>query len=128
MLLWDLSSQRYPTSQNSNCCFSVFKFNSPMSVILSYWFTMVDNDKFISAKKVFKLLFWGAEYPKSMHHFFLEVGNSTHIVSGNLVSNFGSLLVIKPCLVSFNPSISIFSKSWKLVITYFQVMIRLTGI
>ena len=45
--------------------------------MLSYSFTIVDNDKFISSKNVFKLLFWGGPYAKSMHHFFLEIPNST---------------------------------------------------
>ena len=30
----------------------------------------------------------------------LEIVNSTHIVSDNFVSNFGSLLVIKPSLIN----------------------------
>ena len=46
--------------------------------MLSYSFTIVDNDKFISSKNVFNLLFWGGLYAKSMHHFFLEIVNSTH--------------------------------------------------
>ena len=52
-------------------------------MILSYSLTIVDDDKFISSKKVFKLLFLGDLYAKSMHHFFLEIVNSTpqHILS-----------------------------------------------
>ena len=73
----------------------VFRFTSPISMILSYSFTVVDNDKFISSKKVVKLLFKGGLHAKSMHHLFLEIVNSTHIVSDTFVSNFGSLLVIR---------------------------------
>ena len=68
-------------------------------MILSYSFTIVENDKFISSKKVFKWLFWAGIYAKSMHHFFLEIVNSIHFVSCTFVSNFGRLLVIKACLI-----------------------------
>ena len=44
----------------------VLRFKSPMRMILSYWFTIVNNDKFISSKKIFKYLFWGGLYVKSM--------------------------------------------------------------
>ena len=79
----------------------MFRFKAVMSMI-SYSMTIVDNDQFISSGKVFKLLFLPGIYAKIMHHFFLEIVTSTHIVLDTLVLNFGSLLVIDSCPINIS--------------------------
>ena len=87
--------------------------------MISYSMTIVDNDQFISSGKVFKLLFLPGIYAKIMHHFFLEIVTSTHIVLDTLVLNFGSLLVIDSCPINISSLSCLFYLS--ILCTYFQL-------
>ena len=87
--------------------------------MISYSLTIVNNDQFISSGKVLNLLFLRGLYAKIMHHFFLEKVNSTHIVSGTLVLNFGSLLVTDSCPINISSLSFLFYLS--ILCTYFQL-------
>ena len=66
-----------------------------------------------------------------MHHFFLSITSSTHIVSAFLVPKFFICFTIKPLQTkTISPSLRTMNSSnwWELIPLYFELMVRGTCI